>query len=143
MLRAFWTITRDRILPDMRWWWCWWNITYNISFSFKAFPRKTNDKIFRKIQRHPILRPFWSFLPKFGQKWMLLEKKAVSVFRYSNYLPSWPKSEKIIRHPPENCWTGRRTDNGNFIRPSIGRGTKKTLSFYACRAPLLSITYSM
>ena len=37
--------------------------------------------------------PFWVFFPNFGQKWIFLEKKALSVFKYSNYLPSCRKSE--------------------------------------------------
>ena len=35
-----------------------------------------------------------SFLPKFGQIWVFLEKRAESVFQYSNYLPLCQKSKQ-------------------------------------------------
>ena len=45
----------------------WSHINNNISFCFRLFPRKTNDKIFQKKQK-----TFWGhfgpFLPKFEQK---------------------------------------------------------------------------
>ena len=87
-------------------WDWWWNITKNISFHFRLFPRKTNDKIFHKIHKKKKLfgGHFGTFLPKFWQKWIFLEErffkkkvfKRFSVFRYSNYLPSCQKSEKTI-----------------------------------------------
>ena len=47
-------------------WDWWWNIN-NISFHFRLFPRKTNDKIFGKIQKEPILGLFWAL---FTQIWV-------------------------------------------------------------------------
>ena len=47
-------------------WDWWWNINNNISFHFTLFPRKINDKFFLKIQKEPILGPFW---PYFTQIW--------------------------------------------------------------------------
>ena len=51
-------------------------------------------KTFFKNPKKPILRPFRPFFPKFGQNWIFLEKKALSVFEYCNYLPSCQKSEE-------------------------------------------------
>ena len=52
------------------------------------------------------------------------EKKPLSVFKYSNYLPSCQKSQKtnepFLRKIP-NGQTNRGTGNGDFIGPSIGR----------------------
>ena len=49
--------SRPRILPDMGW------LVKNqkkkkISFHFRLSPRKSNNKIFQKIQKH-IMGPFW------------------------------------------------------------------------------------
>ena len=38
--------------------------------------------------------PFWALFPKFGRKRISLEKRALSVFKYFNYLPSCKNSEK-------------------------------------------------
>ena len=83
-LTAFWPIIREPEFCQI-WDW-WWNINNNISFHWK-----TNDEIFQT--RKPYFGPF---SPKFGQKCIFLEKKALSVFRYSNYLPSCQKSETTI-----------------------------------------------
>ena len=40
-------------------------------------------KVFKRYE-NPILKPFWAL---FGQIWVLLEKKVMRVFKYSNYLP--------------------------------------------------------
>ena len=92
----------------------WWNINSNITFHFRLFPGKTSDKITQKIQQKTL---FWghlgSFLTKFGQKWFSLKKTALSVFKYSNYLPSSKKFRKKHWSIPEkngkltNWWTDR------------------------------------
>ena len=57
---TFWPITLE---PDFfQIWDWWWNISNNKSFHFRLFPRKTNDKIFQKIQKYIyiyILGPIW------------------------------------------------------------------------------------
>ena len=74
---------------------CSWNINNNISFHFRLFPRKT---IITKFFKKSIKPYFWGHsgpsLPKFGQKWIFLEKRALPVFQYSNYLPLCQKSVK-------------------------------------------------
>ena len=90
-LAAFWPITGGPKLCQI----CWWNINNNISFHYRLFPRKTNiTKFFKKSQKTLFCvhsGPFW---PNWGQKWIFLEKRALSVFQYSNYLPLCQKSEK-------------------------------------------------
>ena len=88
---AFWPITREPEFFQV-WDW-WWNINNNISFHFRLFPRNTNDKIF---QEKPILGPFWAFFPNLGKKEFFLKKESLSVFKYSNYLPTSRKSFKFI-----------------------------------------------
>ena len=61
---------------------------------------------------------FGPFLPKFVQKSIFLKKRALSVIKYSNYLPTCQKSEKT-----NDRQTDRQTDNGNFIGPSVRRGS--------------------
>ena len=59
------------------------------------------------------------------------KKWAVSVFKYSDYLPSCQKPEKSnepflrkILNWWMNRWTDGKTGNGDFLRPFIGRGSK-------------------
>ena len=93
-------------------WDWWWNIKNKISFHFRLYTRKSNDKSFQKKSKKNL---FWGhfgpFLPKFGQKWIFLEKRSLSVFRNSNYLLLCQKLEKTIgqflRKTP-NWWTDRQ-----------------------------------
>ena len=57
------------------------------------------------------------------------KKKALSVFRYSNCLPSSQKLEKLYRPISEKNakLTDGQTDNGDFIGPSVGRGPKRII----------------
>ena len=91
-LAAFWPIIRDPKFFQI----CWWNINSNISFHFRLFLRKTNmTQFFKKSQKTPFWSPSRSFLSKFRQKWIFLEKRALSAFQYLNYLPLHQKSEKF------------------------------------------------
>ena len=104
-MAVFWPITGEPEFCQI--WDCCRNISNNISFHFRLFPRKTNVIMFQKIQKSLIWGHFGLFLPKFGQKWIFLKKKSLSVFRYSNYLPSCQKSEKKLLGP---FWEKRQTD---------------------------------
>ena len=69
--------------------WDWlWKISHNISFHLRLFPKKDKKKVFSKKSQSTILGPF---LDLFAQNWILLEKRTLSVFIYSNYLPSCQK----------------------------------------------------
>ena len=80
--------------------------------NFRLFPGKLMTKFFKKSKK-PFLGHFGQFLPKFGKKWIFLEKKPLTVFKYFNYLP-WCKSEKtnnpfLIKM--SNCWSkDKQTD---------------------------------
>ena len=88
---AFWPITWDPKLCQI----CLWNINDNISFPYRLFPRKTNlTKFFQKFPKTLFRAHPGPFCPIWGQKWIFLEKRALSVFQYSNYLPLCQKSEK-------------------------------------------------
>ena len=55
-------------------------------------------------------------------------KKALSVFKYSNYLPSCPKSEKtnmifLRKMLTMDRQTEGRTNNHDYVEPSVGRGS--------------------
>ena len=58
------------------------------------FQEKLKTKFSKKIQKTLFWGHFGPLLPKFVQNWNFLERRALSVFRYSNYLPSCWKSEK-------------------------------------------------
>ena len=57
-LRAFWSITEDPVFCQIGDWL--WNINNNISFHLASFARKSNAKLFQKIQINLFLAPFWS-----------------------------------------------------------------------------------
>ena len=84
--------------------------------------------IFQKIYKKPyfrvILGPFCQNLVK---NEFFLEKEDLSVFKYSNYLPSCKKSQKT--NDPflgKNAeLTDRQTVIGDFIGPSVGRESNK------------------
>ena len=90
---TFWPITRDPKLCQI----CWWNISNNISFHYRLFPRKANiKKTFKKFQK-PYFGPIcWVLSPK-GPKMNFPGKKgSVSFAKYLNYLAttSVPKIRK-------------------------------------------------
>ena len=72
-LSAFWPITWEPEFFQI-WDW-WWNISNNISFHFRLFRRKTNDKIFQKFLKKLFGEQFGSFLLKFGQKCFLWKRE--------------------------------------------------------------------
>ena len=80
---------------------------------------------------NPILCHFVPFLPKFGQKWIFLEQRTLLVFKYSNYLPLCGKVRKSYQPiPEENAkLADGKTDNCDFIWPSVGRGSKNKEHF--------------
>ena len=86
-------------------WDWWWNIS-NISFHFRLFPRKTMTKFLEKSKQKLFWGYFGPFLPKIWQKWIFLEKRVLSVFRYSNYLSLCQKLEKLL----SNFWGKHQTD---------------------------------
>ena len=53
--------------------WDWsWNINNNVSFHFRLFPGKTNDKMFQKIVKKILFSGhFRPFFPKFKQKFIV------------------------------------------------------------------------
>ena len=64
-------------------------------FIINYFQEKLTWLNFSKNPKNLILGPFWAlFCPNFDHKWVLLEKRALSVFQFSTYLPFCQKSEK-------------------------------------------------
>ena len=81
-------------------------------------------KLFRKSKK-PYFGVILGFLPKFGHKQIFLEKRALSVFTCSTYLPWCKNQKKVMTHCWEKCWTDRQTDNSDFTGPSLGQGSNK------------------
>ena len=82
-------------------WDWWWNINNNISFHFRLFPRKTNDKIFQKIQKALFWGHFGPFLPKFAGKNGLCQFLDIPI------IYNCAKNQrKLLSH----FWEKRRTD---------------------------------
>ena len=59
------------------------------------FQEKLMTKFFKNSKKkQPILVQFWVLFHKFRQKWIFLEKRVLSVFEYSYYLPLYKKTTK-------------------------------------------------
>ena len=104
-LTAFWPINRESEFCQI-WDW-WWNIKNNICFHFKFLIN------FSKNLKKLFWCQFATFLLKFDQKWIFMEKRASPVFKllsFSNYL--------LMSHCWQKCWTDGWTDKIDFIRPS-------------------------
>ena len=105
--------SKTRIFPDMG------LVKKNnnkISFHFRLFPRKTNDKIFQKIKNPPFFAVILG-----GQKWIFLQKNG-SV----SYLPSDQKSEKTIE-PFLRKMPNWHTDRKRWFYRTLRRtGVQKT-----------------
>ena len=69
-------------------------------------------KFLPKIKKNFVGVHFGPLFSKFGQKQIFLERMALSVFKYSNYLTLRQKSEKTNKSFPSkmsNCWMDRQT----------------------------------
>ena len=72
--------------------------------------RKTNNKYFQ------ILGSFWTIFFQTWGKMYFLEKRALSVYKYSKYLPCCKKSEKITTHSGQKFRTADgQTDRGQWF----------------------------
>ena len=105
----------------------WWNINNNISFHLSLFPGKTNDKIFQKKSKHLILG--------LGKKEKFSWKKGLCQFLNIPIMYHRLKNQKtLMTQSWEKYWMtdgmtdrqrDRRTDKGDFIGPSVTRGSNK------------------
>ena len=80
-------------------WDWWWNISHNISFHFRSFPRKINDKIFQKTQKTFI----WDHFGPFAQIWakMSFPEKRPRQFLNIPIFTIVPKIRKKLTAIPE------------------------------------------
>ena len=145
-MTTFWHITPEQKFCQIRHWW--WNINNSISFHFKLFPRKTND-IFQKIKKTTyfgaILNTFCPTLGKNEFSW----KKGLCQFldipivyhrakNKKNYSAFSEKNAKLMDGQKD-----RQIDNGDFIGPSIGRGSNSVLNISKEPMELLVTIYFM
>ena len=108
----------------------WWNINSNITFHFRLFPGKTSDKITQKIQQKTL---FWghlgSFLTKFGQKWIFLEKNgpvSFYIFQLSTIFQKIQK--KTLINSREKWQTDKLMDRQIMIYRTLRRLGSNILS---------------
>ena len=100
-LAAFWPITWDPKFCQI----CWWNINNNFNFHYRLFPRKNNiTKFFKEIPKTLFWAHFGLFCPNWGQEWIFQEKRPLSVFQYSNYLPLCQNQKNLMSHSWKNRW---------------------------------------
>ena len=75
---------------------CWWNISSNIIFAYRLFPRKTNmTKFFKKMQKTLFWGHSGHFLHKLGPKMNFTRKKgsvSFSIFDLSTIVPKIRKT---------------------------------------------------
>ena len=76
---------------------------------------------------------FGQFLPKFGGKWIFLEKRALRVFKYSNYL-SWCKKSDKANNPflikmPRCWWKDKKTDGEPWFYRTLHKTGVEKIKF--------------
>ena len=76
---------------------------------------------------------FGQLLHKFRGKWVFLEKSALTVFKYSNYLP-WCKNSEKSNNPflikVRNCWlTEKQTDRELWFYRTLHRTGVQKIKF--------------
>ena len=105
--------SRNKILLDIR---IVIKYQWHYYFSFYIIFRKNWQQ---NVSKNLIWGHFNPSLPQFQWKWIFQEKRALSVFKYSNYLPSPKKSEKT---------------NGPFLRKTPNRQFDISLTVQTVRA---------
>ena len=105
-------------------------------FHFRLFPRKLISNFFQKIQQ----KPLWALFVQICATMNFFgKKKALSVFKYCNFLPSHHKSENKTNEPflrKTSSWRtdrqtlterqrDRQTNKSNFIWSSVGQEPQK------------------
>ena len=85
------------------------NINNNISFHFRSFPKKSNAKVFQKMQKILFWGHFGSFLPKFGQNEFSWEKGLCQFLNIpvDYYCAKYQK--KLMGNSWEKCLNDGRT----------------------------------
>ena len=68
--------------------------TRMVVFISDYFQENLKAKLFKKSKKRYFGAILGIFSPKLGQKWIFLEKRVLSVLKYSNYLPSCKKVRK-------------------------------------------------
>ena len=67
----------------------------------------------------------------FALIWAKINFLFLSVFKYSNYIPSCKKSRKADEKCQTDRWADsqreRKTENSDFIEPSAGQGSKNVI----------------
>ena len=89
-------------------------------FILDYFQKKLMTKFFKRSKK----KHFWTIVGVFcltlGKNEFSWKKRLI--FKYSNYISHCAKNQKkLMTHSSENCRTDERTDNGDFIGPSVGR----------------------
>ena len=113
-------ITREPEVCQIVDWW--WNI--NISFHFMSFPRKTNDRIFQKNPKKLYFAAILvSFCPILGKNEFSFKKLLCQFLNIPIIYHRAKNQKKLMSYSWEKCQTDGRTENGNFIGPSIRRGS--------------------
>ena len=99
-------------------WDCWW---------------KLMTTFFKKEKENLFWGNFSPFLPKFWRKWIFLQKRALPVFKYSNYLSSCKKTEKtkdpFLRKIPNWWWTERYVQKYSISVSQEHRHDGKTILY--------------
>ena len=86
-------------------------------FTLDYFQEKLTRKVFKKSKKKTFGGNFRPSLLKFGQKRIFMEKRALPVFKCSNYLTSCKNQKKLMTHSWEkeitDGWTNRQTGRGS------------------------------
>ena len=108
ILTTFWPITRETEFCQI-WDW-WWNINNNITFHFRLFSRKTDDKIFQKIPKTLFWGHLDPFCPNLGKIEFFWEKGLCQFLNIPIIYHRAKNQKKLMSHSWEKCRTDGQTD---------------------------------
>ena len=126
-----WAVTCEPEFCEICDWW--WNIKNSISFHIRLFPGITDDKSFQKFHFGAIFTSLSPNLDKneFSWKKGLCQFLNIPIIYHhaekseKNNEPLLWKMQKWRTDRQTDRQTDGRTDSGDFIGPSVGRGSNK------------------
>ena len=110
-------------------------------FSLDYFQEKLMTKFYKKSKKpyFGAMWPFWNFLPKFGQKWIFVEKSLSQFLNIAIIYHRAKNQKKLICHSWEKYWTDgwmdrqTETEEQTDVCPSVCMSIHPSVQPWFCR----------
>ena len=109
--------------------------------SLDYFQEKLMTKFYKKSKKpyFGAMWPFWNFLPKFGQKWIFVEKSLSQFLNIAIIYHRAKNQKKLICHSWEKYWTDgwmdrqTETEEQTDVCPSVCMSIHPSVQPWFCR----------